>query len=339
MPDPSPAVPGFPIDRWKPARTFPETYPGECPSGPYLLCEDTVRPIVGDGPGGHYEIDAPQGRIPLETALARLGLPGLAERFPVLAYGANRNPATLRMKLANYNYEPPNGVDSWIPMLSGRIAGADIAVCGPHGHGYFYGELLMDERFTADTVLDVHVCLADRDLLRVLNASEGVTTGMYALASVSGVELTGGASLRSTLGYIAQAPVWRSPRYRSPVSYAVSTASNRTLPALTSRAIMEHVLDTLGLRGKVSALSGLPDDAALASALASYLNEQWWREFNGTGPATPAYHEILEALRSGMAGDGLTPRTLDHLARLGRVLPTERADDPGPAHTWAALRT
>ena len=90
---------------WKPARQFPETYPGDCPPHSYFILDDLVFPLQFEDPhdfSSGYLVQADGRRKGVDSLLASLGLPALANRYASLAFGANRNPATLHIKFLNY---------------------------------------------------------------------------------------------------------------------------------------------------------------------------------------------------------------------------------------------
>ena len=88
----------------------PESYPGDCPPGHYLLCGDQILPLEENYAGNGYDLfTAPGERVDLDAFLAESGASPVAERFPVLAYGANRNPGTLAIKFRHYGSPDPRG--------------------------------------------------------------------------------------------------------------------------------------------------------------------------------------------------------------------------------------
>jgi len=325
---------GEPSGQWRPARKFPESYPGECPPGHYLLHDGAVSELVETADAARYAVVTATGREPLDAYLSRLGAPLLAQRYPVLAYGANRNPATLDIKLLNYRYDAPPG-GRCIPILAGTLADADVVACGIHGQGYYYGELLWRGELSRDVVLDVRVCLLDRDQLRVLNDSEGLRDGLYSAARIPGVRIPGLPGSVTPLGYVADAYVWVSPQYGMPLGFSMLPATGRRIPALTTGEIMRHVLDTLDLRSAVHAVTGLADDETLPTELTKYLNGQWWYQFNTGDTPIRGYRAVLELVDAAMAGGTLASRTRDHLEKAGLLIPTDLAYEPDASLTLA----
>jgi hypothetical protein len=325
------------ITHWKPARKFPEHYPGECPATDYLLWNSRVNVLEHSREKG-FVLPGP-GTRSLDETLSQLGLPRLDERIPILAYGANRNPATLHIKLINYGYAPPNGIDYCLPVLRGTLTGADVAACGIHGHGYLYGELLLNTEYSRDTELDVRICMVDPDQLRVLNESEGIREGRYHLARIPGVRINAWGRSTVALGYVADARTWLSPVHRTPIGFSAVPAKGRRYPAMTATEGLEHVLNALDLRPEISAMSGLANNDQLAAELAKYLNGQWWYGFNTAQPPILGYENIMGLMRARMSESELEVRTFDYLEELGHVIPVSAAYSPEQRLTWAQLGT
>ena len=317
---------------WPPARIAPESYPGDCPPGHYLLSGDHIFPLAENGAengaGNGYDLVTASGKqVGLDAFLAEAGATPVADRFPVLAYGANRNPGTLTIKFRHHGSQDQPGGDC-IPVLKATLRGADVAACRLHGHGYFYGELLVASPFTVDTEIEVRVVLADLAQLRALNDSEGLREGMYSAAVVSDVLVSGIAKPISTLAYVTNTRVWSSPATGTPVGYSVVPAAGRRYPAMTSRQLMDHVLDTCGLRAAASRITGLANDDDLAHDLSKYLNGQWWYRFNSHDSPIPGYADLLALINSAMDASTVEDHSRDRLAEAGLVLGTSEAFEP-----------
>ena len=324
---------------WPPARIAPESYPGDCPPGHYLLCDDRIVPLDENGTGNGYDLCTASGeRVGLDAFLAESGASPVADRFPVLAYGANRNPGTLAIKFRHHGSPDRRGGDC-VPVLSATLRGADVAACRLHGHGYFYGELLVGSPFTADTEIEVRVVLADLAQLRALNDSEGLREGMYSAAIVSDVQVSGIGEPISTLAYVANTRVWSSPVTGTPVGYSVIPAAGRSYPAMTSRQLMDHVLDTCGLRPAASRITGLANDDDLAHELSKYLNGQWWYQFNSHDSPIPGYADLLALVNSAMDASTVDDHSRDRLAEAGHVLRTSEAFEPSASLRLGSMLT
>jgi hypothetical protein len=219
------------------------------------------------------------------------------------------------------------------------LRGADVAACRLHGHGYFYGELLVGSPFTADTEIEVRVVLADLAQLRALNDSEGLREGMYSAAIVSDVQVSGIGEPISTLAYVTNTRVWSSPATQTPVGYSVIPATGRRYPAMTSRQLMDHVLDTCGLRPAASRITGLANDDALAHEISKYLNGQWWYQFNSHDTPIPGYADLLGLVNSAMDARTVDDHSRDRLAEAGLVLRTSEAFEPSDSLRLGSMLT
>ncbi|MGW6455539.1 hypothetical protein ACWF94_06345 [Streptomyces sp. NPDC055078] len=324
---------GTSVYDWQPARKFPETYPGVSVDQSYLLWGDRVLPISA-GEDGEYLVMPGSSGLHVEELLGELGLPDLSQRFPVLAYGANRNPSTLLTKLLNYSLRHGKTNGFCLPVIRGYLRGADVAACRFHGHGYLYGEILLGHSLCENVELEVYVCLVDLEQLAILNESEGVGAGMYELAVIPEVRVDRSPQPFFALGYVANQSVWISPVHETPVAYSLLSAKGRILPSMTSREMVDHVLDSLGLRARISALTGLRDDTMLAEEVAKYLNGQWWYQFHTGESPIRGYAQVLELLDTHMSAGSAPSRTLDSLRANGLVLSHKEAYAPGREHLW-----
>ncbi|MBM7804824.1 hypothetical protein JOD57_000661 [Geodermatophilus bullaregiensis] len=288
-----------------------------------------MLPVVADRSSSTYHV-AMDGRRPLEELLRADGACDLSMRTPVVAYGANRNPATVHIKLQNYGAGGP------VPVLRGRLAGADVVACGLHGQGYLYGELLLAREYVRDTTVDVFVLLLDDDQLRAMNDSEGLTSGMYSLAAVPGVRVEGVDGPVRPLAYVANERVWISPELGSPIAYSAIAAGKRVLPGMAARQVLHHAIQTLGIADAVADATGL-DPTTLADDLPKYMNGQWWYEFHTGDQPLAAHGHVLDVFSASMRRNSIPVRTLDQLSRDRLVLPSDAAYAPGAQFSWGAL--
>jgi hypothetical protein len=315
---------------WQAARMFPETYPGKAPVGHYLLYGGGVWPIESSSSLSRFTVIDQCGRAEdLDSFLYHAGAPGLSERYPVLSYGANRNPATLYAK-----FMPRQLLGDWdparicIPVLRGSLSDADAIACRLHGQGYLYGELLVSHPLVADTTIDVHVALPDLEQLRMLHDSEGVAQGMYSVAQLPSVSIRGLNRNVAPMVYVTNARLWCSPELGSPIALKMISATGRQIPAMTSRELMEHVLNASGMRNQVSAIAGLTDDSALAQELAKYLNGQWWYQFHTNDAPIAGYSRILTMINAYLDSGSLETHSRDTLSAAGRLIGIAEAFEP-----------
>lgn len=321
-----------------PARKHPDTYPGGRPAGSYLLLDDFVCPLLADGPAGLHVVTPDGEGEDLDALLERAGLPVLDDRVAVLAYGANRNPATLAIKFANYGYTCP-GSRVALPMLRAAIGGADAAACNLSGQGYLYGDLLLEPTFVGETRCEAWLALVDPDQLRVLHESE-IGTHEYVGVRFPGTELDGPSGPRvlrgPVLGYAARRPCFVSPQLGAPLAFETIDADRRSLPEMTPLQMLDHVLDVSGMREPVASIAGSRSDGELARAVAYYLNRNWWRVFAGGEPQS-GYGRLISMLQSGIAARSLERSTASIMAERGLALTEEEAYHPDATLTWGRL--
>ena len=327
------------ISDWRPARLYPETYPGDRPATSYLLLDDQVHLMYFEDPndpGSAYIAGKNGGRRSVDSLLRSMGLPGMTDRFAILAYGANRNPGALNIKLRNHGYvSPGNGVG--LPVLRGEMRGADVVAGGLSGQGYLYGDLLIESELTSEVVIEAWLTLLDDDQLRVVNDSEGVRGGMYVVARYSGYTIDGVSQVIEPYGYAGNRPILYSPDLGTPLAFKAVNAVNRSLPAMSAREMLDHVLDAFGIRAEISRLTGMPDDENLAAGLARYLNERWWKRFNSEPEPDNGYRYVVDTIGRLIVAHSRAVPTADLKRQQGLALSTDAAYAPGPVATLAKL--
>jgi hypothetical protein len=324
------------IQDWKPARKFPETYPGDRPPHSYLLLNDKVYPLQFDHPAELRMETETGGIVAVDETLKKLRLPLTKDRYAMLAYGGNRNPATLHIKFQNYGYRSPG--EAWaVPMLRGKIHGADVVACGFSGQGYFYADLLQNSDWTRKTNAEAWLVLLDPDQLRAIHDSEGVRGGDYMVARFGGVTIDGYEKTLAPMGYAGKKPVLLSPPTQSPLGFKSVHAEGRAIPEMTPLQMLDHLLDAYGLREPICAATGLRHDADLAVELSKYMNGQWWYQFNTRQQPIRGYREVMRLFEEQIARHALPQSTTEQMRESGMALSTEEAYHPGHALTFGSL--
>ncbi len=333
--------PSRPASDWPAPRQVPSSYPGAAPNHHYLLVDGRVVPLAVSraGGGGRLTVTLADG-TPVDEVLAGVGLPTLAERVPVLAYGANRSPHTLALKLAHHGYEPPGGAGTVaVPVLAGSLTGLDVVAAGLSSQGFVYADVTP----SPGTRISVLLTLLDREQAAAVNASEGVGRGMYDCALVPGFEVAGnggdgsgdgeGAGRLDVLAYAGCHPVFVSPSTGTPIAFSAISAVARRFPASEQVEVMAHVLWTTGVAGEVAGVLGLGRDAQpaeVARELARLLSGQWWYAHN-TGDARMATAVRAEELVWQALGRHAAPQsTAARLAAEGAVLDADVVFAAGP---------
>ena len=318
---------------WIAARTHPASYPGEHPPSAFALVDTEIVALEWTDPPDLAGISFAAGG-PLARVLAERGLPALEHRVPVLAYGGNRNPATLELKLRHYNYRSP-GLGIVLPVLQARLCRLDVVAGGLSSQGYLYADLHSDES-TSDVELDVHVLLLDDDQLRVMHESEGTATGQYDVAVLGGISLVGPTAAEgalAVLAYMGSTPVFVSPLTGTPLALSAVRARGRRLPEFDCVGMLAHALEAIDVLADVDAVvtptgAASGDARELAAELMRYLNGQWWYRRH-TGDRRLRACERLEALLVERLRHYSTGKPR-RLAGLERVLSPEAAFRPDP---------
>ncbi|MGQ0573236.1 MAG: hypothetical protein ACT4RN_03410 [Pseudonocardia sp.] len=319
---------------WIAARTHPASYPGAHPESAFALVDTEVVALAWTDPPELAGITVATSGS-LAGLLAERGLPSLEDRVPVLAYGGNRNPATLELKLRHYQYSSP-GRGIVLPVLRARICGLDVVAGGLSSQGYLFADLHGDES-TRDVELDVHVLLLDDDQLRVMHESEGTSTGQYDVAVLGGTSLVGPTAAQgafAVLAYVGTGPLFVSPLTGTPLALAAVRARGRRLPELDCVGMLAHALEGIDALADVEAVvagtGATPTDArALAAELMRYLNGQWWYRKNTGDRRLRACERLEELLVERMRR--YSPGGPRRLAGVERVLSPEDALRPDPA--------
>ena len=322
-----------PLADWRPARKFPHTYPGDRPPQAYLLLDDTVHLISFSGATdlGSAVIQMGDGSSrSVDGILADLGLPGIEDRYPVVAYGANRNPATLDIKFRNYGYAT-EAKGLGVPVLRGTLTGCDMVAGGISGQGYCYGDLLFDSTWTEGTRIEAWLTLLDRDQLRAINDSEGVRdeSGIYSMAHFPEYRIDGWQRTIAPLGYAGTAEIFVSPRLGIPMAFSAVEASGRDIFAAEPLEMWDHLLDVYDLRAEIASLASLPDDPGLSRSLTGYMNQHWWRVFAEREEPAPDFTRTLALLKDVFHRDARELSTARYLGEKGLILDASTAYAPG----------
>jgi hypothetical protein len=324
------------VGAWRPARQYPETYPGDCPPTSYFILNENVYPVAVTATGDLLIEPFGDASEAVDSVLSKLELPSVEDRYVVVAYGANRNPATLSIKLLNYGYRSPNGVIA-VPALRGRMSSTDVVACGLHGQGYLYGDLLIGSGLTKATSTEAWLLLLDHDQLRVLHDSEGVSTGLYTVAVLPDTHVDGFSRSISPLVYVANTRMLISPQYDRPLAFSSVAAEGRGIPEMTAGQMIQHTLQVFSLRSSVSRMTGIVDDENLPGQLMKYLNGQWWYHFNTAQAPLEGYDGVLRLFEEHIGRSSTRLSTADHMRRQGLALSPDGSYAPGRSFTWGRL--
>lgn len=311
---------------------YPDTYPGAAPSHHYLLLDDYVHEITL--PGGDITAACLSDGRDLDAMLRVAGLAPIAERIPVLAYGANRNPHTLELKFAHHDYET-DGNATMVPVLAGTVSDVDVVAAGLSAQGCLYADLTP----SPDTTVQVHVALFDVDQARAIHESEGVGRGGYDCARIPGFALDRTELTLEPLSYAGSRGVFVSPTTGEPLAFSAIDARARRFTALDQIAAMSHVIDVGELTDELQRLLDLDtttDPAEVAREVVCVLSGAWWYAHH-TGDHRPRIAGTVERLirRAISPHEAATPAA-EYFARQGRAVETAAVFAAGPGLRLAA---
>ena len=313
---------------WKAARQHPTVYPGDCPDHAYVIVGDDVHPLVFKTPGDLSSAVAiiKRRELPLDPLLDARGVPRLADRYPSLAYGANRNPGTLAIKMHHYAYE--HGTEELIlPVLKGTTRGADVVACGLSGQGYLYADLLPTPVGADDVAIEAWLPLLDLDQLRVMHDGENVREGLYSVAQFP-FFVDGFRSEVRALGYAGNDAAFVSPALGQPLTYSTVQVSHRTFPSMTPAEMMAHVIDVGEVASTLSTLVGVRAGERLAPATMQFMNERWWRRFRGEDQPDGRYVDVMMLLNAVIETSQARQSVAAVLKERGLTLSVEEAYAP-----------
>lgn len=222
----------------------PEIYPGDAPPGSgFLMAGDRVYSLAwnseaadGSTRGGFNPvIMTPDGPLRLNDYLASKNLPTLNERYPIVAFGSNRNPGQLADKFKSTRKKPQPPDMKVIPAFKATLQGADVVYNAKPGNlGYFFADLYAGPE-TEDTTLEVFVLFLTKEQLQLMHDKERAY--QFGEFKPTWVQL-GGSLDNGTTGYEMPAFIYAGEtelyaKNGQPVALSEIPARNRSLEAQT----------------------------------------------------------------------------------------------------------
>lgn len=303
------------VSEYPSARHVPSSYPGRAPSSSYLLLDDLVIGLSDGTAVSHVALDGDGSR--LDDVLLARGEAALADRIPVLAYGANRCPGSLAVKMDHYGYRSP-GSGLSLPTLAVGVGAADIVWGGLSEQGYAFADILPDEKLGAEE-LALHLNLLDKDQFRVMNESEGVGSGLYSLALIGPVTFSTGQQLDEVLCYAGPAAAYVSTALGQPLAVAPMQTRHRRLPACSTIEAMQLLIEENDLFREVQRLLGINRDQHTAARLSDAMNAEWWSRRRGAG-RDARVHEVFAILWAAFRSRPFPRTSLEAFAGRGRLV-------------------
>jgi hypothetical protein len=233
------------------------------------LASDFERRGVLDYPGRRNEVNfitdgkevtdlSPDNAVALDqmdTYLKERNLPGLAERIPVLAYGANVSPGNLMTKFDKYDTE---GTDTskeamkTVPNLYVTMENTDAVWHGaPGGYaGGYFAELYQGEEVEGTTMKAV-VQFLTPEQLAVMHTTEGDS---YGISVIQNIDLGNGDTI-DAVSYVARKSNVLLDNDGKPIAVQGVERQNSDLEVMTPRDALAYTLGTEGVSHAIGAMS------------------------------------------------------------------------------------
>lgn len=148
----------------------PLLYPGERPATSFVTDGELVEKVLvrTDNDQQSFSVESDGQEVPIDQYLAMHGAEPLDERIPVIAYGANLSPGSLKSKFTKIGR--PDALV--VPTVYAILPGHDVVWSGGPGMlGNFIAILYAGDE-TKDTAVNVGVNFLTHEQLLVLHATE-----------------------------------------------------------------------------------------------------------------------------------------------------------------------
>lgn len=237
----------------------PHRYPGERPDHSFYTDGVDVMPIeVADD--FSMTVVTRNGVQPINDMLTEAGVPTMEERIPIVAYGANLCPQTLRNKMKQEG-RPDLAI---VPTVYGWLHGADV-VWGerPGVRGAFFAELYADES-VADTSVLVGINFLTPEQILFMHKSEG----SYNFGNFSEVTLENGRNVPAQM-YVGAGNALQKDG--QPVAVEGIERQNGHLPSQNSFDTLEYLLENDIVRSAIASNMGVAPEEVTARGYTDFM--------------------------------------------------------------------
>lgn len=296
----------------------PFDYPGEIPSYSYLLdteqgSDTVVDPLVldvnyaeGATLGERFITKNSDGEsVTLDELLDERGVPGIAERIPVVAYGANQNPRSLLIK-----FEVADRPDlAIVPALNAQIQDfMPVAHSKPGIRGNVFAELAKFEGAQSSVKV---IFLTPEQLIHLHKSEPQYDAGVLTDANLT---LADGTELPAIV-YAGNAPVLLDEVGR-PIGFESIVADDAGINTMSSEEMLGEMLNVEGVINAVNTVAPGFEELMAESSSHTQAYAELMRRCDANTKARMAAGEKLE--RSEMAEVQLAvKKVLEEHGRLG----------------------
>lgn len=212
----------------------PLLYPGERPKSSYLTDGETVFALdsTHDADGNLiFSMETIDGYRSVDDFLIGRGAPLMADRIPVLAFGANVSPGSLASKFLKVGREDA----LIIPTVYAKLHGHDVVWSGGPGMNGNFVAILYEGEETKETDVQVAITFLTQEQLLVMNATELSYT-------LSSVELDVDGQTVRAFYYVGQDSVYLKDGM--PVAVESIPADGRNIESSNTTALLNDVLSS-----------------------------------------------------------------------------------------------
>lgn len=219
-------------------------YPGRILTYPWVCVRDYVYPvIIEENNIKKSRIIIEDELIEIEEYLFKLGSEPLEKRIPVIAFGANRNIENIVWKMRKYDVS--NDV---IIALPAYIENSESVVSGIFFSGHFYSDIIFNNQYCDNTVLEATLLLVSINQVYALNKSENVPKAVIEnhwgakLALIDTLIPVLGNRRIKALIYVSETIIMCHPKHKKPVAFRDVFAFNRKIPEYSQMQLYEEFL-------------------------------------------------------------------------------------------------
>ncbi|MCL2280670.1 hypothetical protein FWC31_02185 [Candidatus Saccharibacteria bacterium] len=213
-------------------RQGPLDYPGKRPDTHYITDGEQVTLLNNDPALAIQEI---------EEYLRQHNLPGLDERIPVLAYGANASPGSLEDKFSRYDLSETGMPEQEIqttPCIFAELTDHDVVWHGRPGQvGGYFAELYKGDEVRG-TKVQVAIQFLTKEQMAIMHTTEGAT---YEFASIGAMDF-GKHRFNQVVSYIAREASVLLDEQGKPISVDGIKREGSTLATYGVRQALEYTL-------------------------------------------------------------------------------------------------
>lgn len=256
------------ITKYSPApRKDPLSYPGKRPDFSFLFHEDSILPIIPEKTqdlGKSSVLFSNGDKRELDSILQELHAETIEERYVVIGYGSNANPAQLSVKFKDL-HRP-------IPVFKGTLTGYDVVYASFISP---YGAIPATIDHSDETKVEVWINFLDEEQMRIMDKTEGRNKSYWLTKIEDEIKLENGLVISPLYVYISTMGIL--PINERSVRINDIKASNVKFNGMNQNEIISYFLSSFIKREKLEALKNsfhrIIEDDKLREKFNEFLND------------------------------------------------------------------